>query len=225
MFEGPRPPEELAPPSVAAGGSSGRADQPRRKYSRSVMAGTCGHVMSRSHVMRLATRALWTPRTAEQQPRITCNTRRFCVVGPPGLEPGTYGSKDSAPAATLASEADVSRDFGAYIRHQLLSCTPFRVTFDVTPPDDDASTTTPVGQIRTRRCRRRRGTSHTEPSQPVPARRQAMKPVVGRCDDGPVSRNDEDEPCAFYEGRPTHTRRLMRRRSRRSCTNPSTGCG
>jgi hypothetical protein len=146
-------------------------------------------------------------------------------VGPPGLEPGTYGSKDSALAATLASEAHVSRDFGAYIRHQLLSCAPFRVTFDVTPPDDDASTTTPVGQIRTRRCRRRRGTSHTEPSQPVPARRQAMKPVVGRCDDGPVSRNDEDEPCAFYEGRPTRTRRLMRRRSRGSCTNPSTGCG
>src|SRR6266487_5489716 len=53
-------------------------------------------------------------------------------VGPPGLEPGTYGLKDHAPRATMASEGHDSRDSGPTIGRQPLPRTPFRVTFDVT---------------------------------------------------------------------------------------------
>ncbi len=53
-------------------------------------------------------------------------------MGPPGLEPGTYGLKVHAQAETMTSEAYIYWDSGLTVSRQALPQTPFRVTFDVT---------------------------------------------------------------------------------------------
>jgi hypothetical protein len=61
-----------------------------------------------------------------------CCTSGFSSVGPPGLEPGTYGLKVHAQAETMTSEAYIHWDSGLTASYQALPQTPFRVTFDVT---------------------------------------------------------------------------------------------